>query len=748
VRKIQLYPVLMGLLLVGCTFAGSSGRSPQASVTLPAPALTTVPAPDPEVAATRFLQAWKQADYAAMYGMLTPLTQDGLTQDDFKSQYDAVVKAAAITGVDYKIVSSLMNPQDAQVRYQVTLNSAVVGNVTRETVMDLKRVDREWRIAWSPATILPELVNGTTLYLRFEAPTRANIYDRNGLALASETQAVALWLVPNQIGDEKAESAMLKALSRLLDKRPEEIQAQYDNIRQTAFFVPLGEVSLDAFQNYQDTLTATGGVQWRVYDTRFYVSGGLAPQSVGYVAQIQQSELDSYIAKGYQVDDFVGQTGLEKTYEPELRGQPGGTLYTVDPDGRILETLASHDPTPPQAVYTTLDRDLQRLSQQAIAGFNGAIVVLERDTGAVLALVSSPGFDPNLFDTANPNWQYGLSETLNDPARPLLNRATFGTYPLGSVFKIITMSAALESGYYTPDSLYTCNGEFTELPGLTLYDWTVSHDVPPHGTITLMQGLERSCNPFFWHIGLDLYNKGLTTALPDMAKAFGLGQSTGIEIGDDPGLVPDPQGKKERTGEDWKPGDAVQLAIGQSYLQVTPLQVARFVAAVGNGGTLYRPQIISKIQNAEGQVTHVFSPEVQGTLPVSQEHLAEIQQAMFQVTSAPHGTASLILRYPTTFPIKVHGKTGTAESGAAEPHAWFVGYTDEGRADKPDIAVVVLAEYQGEGSEWAAPIFRRVVEDYFYGQPYRKYSWEASIGVVASPTPSPGPEGNNATPTP
>jgi len=751
VRRISLTLIALGL--VGCALLPASRpRTPAPTEALPTPVITTVAAPDPEIATRRFLDAWVSEDYGAMYAMLTPLSQDAMSLDEFTQAYQEVVRTAAIDGVGYLIVSSLMSPQAAQVRYQVTLNSAVVGRITREAVADLKRVDDEWKIAWTSSTILPELAGQNQLYMQLVTLTRANVYDRAGLGLVTESEAVALWIVPNQIGDEDAESAMLSVLSRLFDRRPEEIQADYEPFRDTDFFIPLGEVSLDDFQRYEGTLSAVGGVQWRIYETRFYGAGGLGPQSVGYVAQIQQQDLDRYVARGYQVDDFVGQTGLEFTFESELRGTPGGTLYVVDPEGKIVETLGERDPAPPQAVYTTLDRELQRQAQQAIAGFNGAIVVLERDTGAIRALVSSPGFDPNLFDTANPNWQFGLNDVLNNPSQPLLNRATSGTYPLGSVFKLITMSAALESGIYTPDTTYTCNGFFTEIPGLTLEDWTVAKELPAHGELNLMEGLERSCNPFFWHIGLDLFNQGLTTALPDMAKAFGLGQNMGIEIGDNPGLVPDPETKQTRTGEAWAGRDSVQLAIGQSFLQVTPLQVARFVAAIGNGGTLYRPQLVDRIQSAEGVVSRVFTPIVDGTLPLKPENLKTLQDAMYRVTSSANGTASRTLRYPTTFPIRVHGKTGTAESGQADPHAWFVGYTNENREDKPDLAIVVLVEYQGEGSEWAAPIFRRVVEDYFFGQPYRRYPWESGIGIPSTPTPTPGPEDEappeEATPAP
>jgi penicillin-binding protein 2 len=412
-------------------------------------------------------------------------------------------------------------------------------------------------------------------------------------------------------------------------------------------------------------------------------------------------------------------------------------LYVTDPEGRNLSSLGSREPGLPQAVYTTLDRDLQRNAQNALAGFAGAIVVLERDTGRVLALASAPTFDPNLYDTRNPNWQAGLAEAGSNPFNPFLSRATHGLYPLGSVFKIITMAAALESGLYAADTTYVCNGEFTELPGQTLFDWTVAKELPDHGELTLVQGLERSCNPYFWHIGLDLFNQGRASALSDMAAGFGLAQLTGIEIGETEGQLPSPEWKLQTQGEEWTGGDSVQLAIGQASLNITPLQVARFIAAVGNGGTLYRPQIVESIQDAIGTVSQQFQPEEQGALPVSEANLDVIRQAMTQVVRADRGTAR---RAFLGLNLSISGKTGTATSAPeSESHAWFAGYSSENREDTPDIAVVVVLEYAGEGSEWAAPVFRRVMESYFFGRPVSLYPWESQIGVTRTPTDTPGP---------
>jgi penicillin-binding protein 2 len=736
-RKVMLVPVLM-LLISSCSPVDATPTLP---ATLPPPGVTTYPAPDPGAAVSAFLDAWQEREFEGMYAMLSPLAQEQISEEDFVARYEEITRLMALAELDYEIFSDfLMNPQEAQVAFRITYRTAVAGDLVRENIIDLQRDDDAWRIAWEETDILPDLEGDKGLYLAVANPQRANIYDRNGLALASPANMVTLWISPNQVGDEDAESLMLRSLSRLLDMHPESIQALYDDIRHTNWRVNLGEVSLEEFQREQGNLFAAGGVQWAEYSGRYYHGNGIAEHVVGYVAQITEEEADEYQQLGYLGDEFVGQIGIEAAYEEQLRGIPAATLYRTDGSGTLETVLTGSDGEPPFAVYTTLDRNLQREATYALQGFTGAIVVLERDTGAVLAMVSSPGFDPHLFDWHNPSYSSGLADLFDSTGQPLLNRATHGLYPLGSVFKVITMSAALESELYTPSTTYSCNGEFRELPGEVFYDWTVEKDYPPHGTVSLTQGLERSCNPYFWHIGLDLFNQGLTTALPDMARGFGLGEPTGIEIPELGGLVPDPEWTTENLGHAWGPGDAVQLAIGQGGLNVTPLQVARFMAALGNGGTLYRPQLIQSIENAEGLVQHEFQPDAQAELPLSEDTLNALHQAMYLVTSSPMGTANRILRYPGTFPILVAGKTGTAEVGGDEdPHSWFAGYTFEERDDIPDIAIAVIVENQGEGSEWAAPIFRRVVEAYFYGQPFRLYPWESDVGVVRTETPTPGP---------
>ncbi|MEE9216165.1 MAG: penicillin-binding transpeptidase domain-containing protein [Anaerolineales bacterium] len=737
-RKTFLKPIALGLSALLMTACGTSfPSSPVSPSELPEPLVLTDSAPNPEDAARGYLDAWKVRDYDRMYDMLSPLTQDGITQEAFAERYDDIWRSAALTGLDYEVVSSfILNPRQSQVRLQTALHSLAAGDINRDLQMDLTLVDNAWTVAWSDALILPELESGRNLFMDVVTPTRANIYDRNGLALAADSEAVALWIVPNQIGDEDAELDMLSTIRRLMDyPSNDSIQFLYDQIRDTDFRVNLGEVPLEAFQQVQGILSSVGGVQWGNYDTRLYFDGGLAPHSLGYISWIQEEDLQDYLVQGYQGDEFVGQIGLEYWYEEPLRGRPGGTLYITDAAGRPTTVIASQESEPPFAVYTTLDRDLQRYAQQALedSDLTGAVIVLDRDTGAVLAIASTPDFDPNLFDTSNPNSASGLSEIFQIPNNPLLNRATVGAYAPGSVFKTVTMAAALESGVYKPDTIYNCGLEFRELSGITLYDWRYEKGLGGWGEITLQEGLERSCNPYFFHIGLDLHNRGLETAISDMAKGFGLGTATQIEINEQEGLVPDPETKLALFEAEWTQGDSVQLAIGQSFLQVTPLQVARMIAAIGNGGTLYQPQIVDRVQSAEGEILSEFEPIVQGTVPVSSENLEAIQEAMVGVVRDPKGTARSVF---LGLDLDVAGKTGTAQTGDfTDPHAWFAAYTFEEREDIPDIAVVVILEFQGEGSEWAAPVARRVIESHFFGQPIKRYPWEERIRIPAAPEP-------------
>ena len=726
-KRITSVILLAAVLLSSCSKATpvSTPAIPDTPTPgLATPVVQTTQAPDVENAAIEFMEFWLANDYSAMYAMLSSESQSLISEEDFSLEYHNLAVELALESLDYSILSSFVDPSQAQVAISVSYNSLLIDGIQRDIILQLRVIDGSWKLDWSRGMIIPELEGENNLQLTRLLPPRGNIYDRNGSVVVSYAEAISLGITPSQIDPER-EGNLLEELGRDLDIPPEVIYAMYEDYPPGVnWYLPLGAISLDSIENRLGVLTSytTSGLLVRNFDGRYYYSGGVAPQAVGYVRWIQEAELDYYRIQGYSKGEKVGGQGLESWGESYLAGDRGGILYLVDQEGEILSQLAREEPAPASEIYTTFDKDFQLEVQKALYGYNGAIVVMELDTGRILAMVSNPHFEPNAFNSNYYNSSLLLQEYYKtDQKSPFLNRATQGLYPLGSVFKIITMSAALESGRFQIDDRYDCTYHFDELPGVRLNDWTYDHfleddETLPSGILTLSEGLMRSCNPYFWHMGLDLYRNGFETAIAEMAQGFGLGAVTGIEtVEEEAGSVPIPYSEL----------DATNLAIGQGDSLVTPLQVARFIAALGNGGTLYRPQLVETILSASGEELYTFEPEVVGELPISEETMSAVINAMIQVVENPRGTARHRIR---GLAIPVAGKTGTAESGSGESHAWFAGFTNNQNENKPDIAVVVVAENAGEGSDVAAPIFRRVVEQYF-NQVLRYYPWESEIGV-------------------
>ena len=722
----------LAILLAACN-ANSASRVP----TLPGPSVSTSLPPNPEGTVGAFLTAWRQGDYLGMYSLLTPLSQAAISQQDFIARYTDTATQMTLASLDAAMISSLQKELDAEVLFRVTFHTALVGDLTREIVM-LLRFDRgRWGIAWGDELIMPELKGGNTLFMDYKIPARANINDRNGLALAAQTDAVAIGVIPGQITDEPT---LLTELSALLGLHPEVIRVKYQ-YAQPDWYVPLGEASSEQIATRYNVLSGLGGLSLRTYQTRYYLNGPTgAPHAVGYVARIPAETLEYHQSQGYRGDEQVGITGLEAWGEKYLAGKRGGVLYVVTPGGQISGILAQSDSAPGQAIISTLDRDFQKQVVQALGDLSGAAVALNINTGEVLAFASSPSFNPNLFDSTNLN-SSTLGTVLNDPYKPLINRVTQALYPPGSTFKVVTVSTALTSGLFGRGTIYNCTGTWNELgPGFVKYDWTVEKGLPPSGDINLVESLIVSCNPYNYHIGFAVYDID-HEMLPKMARAFGLGKPTGIvgllgntneEVG---GLVPDAKWKQANTGQEWSVGDSVNMAIGQGDLQVTPLQMANLYAAIANGGTLYRPQLVLRIAAPGEMPVYEFKPEIIDRLPLTPDQLDVIREGLRGVITDRRGTARqrfLGMQAP------VYGKTGTAEDpGGGAPHAWFVGFTQAGREDKPDIAIAVVLQNRGEGSEWAAPIFRRIVETYFFGRPTTLYPWEAEIGLTATPSSTP-----------
>ncbi len=723
------------ILLAACNGTSAGGATPTS--TLPTPVVVVTRAPDAESALRAFLESYVAEDFAAMYGLISDANRAAVTVEDFTKLYQKTINYMSVQKIEYTVTSIQTDPGAASAAFNIVYHTFLFGDIARDFTVDLVQENGAWHLQWNDGLILPEMAGGNRVVTNYVVPPRGSIYDRSGNPIVAETDAVALGVIPQEIINEQ-EGSLMYDLGQLTGLRPDTIRAIYQSSIWNQY-VPVGETTKKEFNGYYNALSELQGWYATEYTARYYMDGGIAPQAIGYLRYISDEVYRDYRSRGYGGDELVGYDGLEKWGEDILHGKNGATMFLQGADGKIINTMATSNLQPSSDLTLTIDKDLQEQAQAAMDGMPGAIVVLERDTGRVLALVSSPGFDPNVFIPDNYN-SSGAVNLFGDTTQPLYNRATQGQYPLGSVFKVVTIAAALESGVYTKDSRIDCTYDFNglvPLGGPVLYDWTYEHclrelategecTTPPSGVLTLPEGLMRSCNPWFWTIGLNLYQAGMGINVSNMARGYGLGSATGIQIEENTGNIPDPTDGIQATN----------IAIGQGDVQVSPLQVADFIAAIGNGGTLWRPQIIEKITAADGTVTFSFQPQERGTLLISPANLQIIQDAMHEVVTNRRGTAWLRLN---SLPYAVSGKTGTAESGIpAYPHAWFAGYTMENRPDKPDIAIAVFVEYKGEGSDYAAPIFRRIVEIYFSGRPQTPYWFEESIGVTETPTPGPG----------
>ena len=705
-----------------------------ATATLEPPAPTPYPTantPDARGTVQAFLDAWGTLNYVGMFSLLSPLSQDATTPGAFEQRYSQALRTATVRSVKGLVLSELRSGNSATVLVDLTWDTIVFGAISRRIEVPLIYGDGLWRIAWTDGLILPEMAGGGTLLFDGAFPSRGNIYDHNGRGLAVRGDAIAIGAQPGLISDR---AAVVATIAEALSIRGAEIEAKLDAARPD-WYVPLGEAAAADVQPLLPKLQALAGVIISPYNTRLYPDGGIAPQVVGYLGPITPEALADYQARGYTGDERVVQVGIEAWGEQMLAGQRGGRLVAVRPDG-TQTVIAESQRQPAQSITTTLDRDLQLAAQEALKGFRGAIVVLDPKTGAVLAMASSPSYDPNVFDPTNRN-SVGQTEVLTDPDNPLLLRATQGAYPPGSVFKIAVAGAGLASDTIKADTIYNCGNTWSGLgPNAVKYNWTFDKGLAAPGPINVVQALAFSCNPFFYQLGLDMDSADPDT-LPKLVREFGFGTVTGIgQVPEAAGLIPDPEWKLQTYNDPWRPGDSVNMGIGQGFVLVTPLQIARMTAAVANGGTLYRPQLVLKIAPPDGPATYELKPEAQGKLPVTDEQLASIKAGLAWVVREKGGTARhrfLNLNIP------VSGKTGTAQAPNSDlPHGWFAGYTEAQRPDRPDFAAVVMLENVGDGSEFAAPIFRRLVEIYFNGQATTLLPWETELEApTVEPTPTP-----------
>ena len=385
-------------------------------------------------------------------------------QDVFTDTYLNTASAMTLqyeTGIEYQVLEKVTYPDSAAVKVQVNYNTNLFGTMTREVPLSFVKEGSDWRLKWDVAAVMPDLQNGNKLEIVRDIPARGNIYANDGSPIAAQEDIVAVGFIPNQL-DTDSIGSFFDVMAGLTEYKYIEIMEIYDNAMPNEY-VPLGEVLQADVDQRMETLSALSGVYLNSYSSRFYYDGGIAPQAVGHLTYISQEDMNAYLRQGYAPNGRYGATGLEYSYEDELSGEAGASLYLKDANGQIVTKLAEKPAIASQSVTTTIDPTLQYLLQRSLGDYRGAIVVMELETGKVLALVSNPQFDPNLFDTSNFNWDE-VESPYRQANNPVFDRTVDGQYPLGSVFKIITMAAALETGVFTETSEIYC-GHSLEICG-------------------------------------------------------------------------------------------------------------------------------------------------------------------------------------------------------------------------------------------------------------------------------------------
>ncbi len=687
----------LAVILEACSGEQPATPEPPASTIVSiAPTKAPLPARD---TARAFLEGWGKGDYAAMYSLLSSQSQAAISQDDFVKRYQSTADESTATAIKPQFVSAVEDGNTATVQFKTHIDTVVFGAIEEDNAFSMVREGNHWGILWSPAVILHDLGAKNTLKFFPYKSTRGNIYDRNGKAIAIGQESILVSLWPAEMRRNGAEAQVLAALAPVLNLSQYDLQRRYANAN-PEWKVAIATISKDVAAANADTLDMPGVVT-ETKDARAYPAGSAAAHIAGYVGQISSDELGDSYARGYREGDFLGRAGLEKAADKYLTGIRGGKLSVIGPKGEELAILKEQPAQQSQSIYSTIDLDLQAAADTILGAKRGSIIVMDVKTGGILAMVSHPAYDPNAFvDSTRQKERQGI---LTDRSRPLLNRATQGSYPQGSVQKIVTTAAALERGGLGASSPFFCGGTWNGA-GIPKSCWIVAYG-KTHGNITLQHALTASCDVTFYQVGvrLDRIDKGLMTSF---SRAFGLGSPTGIEVEESTGNVPDPS-----TQKNWILNDAADTAIGQDTFLVAPIQIVDFVAAVANGGTLWKPRLIGKIHDIMNGDQDVPG-EKRGTLPVSAGNLAIIREALKGVTTDKDGTAKFVF---DGLPVVCAGKTGTAQvPGAADPPAWFAGYAP---ADSPQIACVAMVENGGEGSMTSAPLFRKVMEKYFNVQP-------------------------------
>lgn len=539
--------------------------------------------------------------------------------------------------------------------------------------------------------------------------SRGLICDRNGTLLVDNIPSFDLKIV---LQDAEPVEETVEKLADFTGVAVEELVEKVDAGRKVSVYKPLllkRNITRDQLAVVEAHGFDLPGVKVEVEPMRNYIYKKSAAHLIGYLGEVNPQEIENNIYPDVRSGDSIGRYGAEKAFEHILHGKRGGRQIEVDASGRLVRVIKTVDPIPGKNVLLTIDSTLQQKTESAMEGKIGAVVAIDPSNGDILAMVSAPSFDLNDFigGISNEKWKLLMS----DPDKPMSNKAIQGEYPPASTYKIITAIAALEEGIVDTNTTYFCPGEYKY--GNRIYRCWKKWG---HGRVNIVQALEKSCDVYFYRVGELL---GVDT-LAKYATGCGLGKLTHIELSNErAGLIPTAAWKKRRFKTAWQGGETLSIAIGQGFDLVTPLQMALFLSAVGNNGTLYRPRILKSIQDYNGSMHSnlEMKPEILGGLPASRQTLKLVKEGLLKVVDSESGTARTI----RIEGVDIAGKTGTAQVFSLKKsdrdsnrkldyhlrdHAWFVCYAP---AENPVIAVSVMIEHGEHGSTVAAPVASEVV---------------------------------------
>ncbi len=551
-------------------------------------------------------------------------------------------------------------------------------------------------------------------HVAIHAP-RGAIFDRHGTLLVDNRPAFAVSALRQEVGDR---GPLFAALSELLDVDKEYLEERWRAGQGLPRYRPiplLEDVGRQAMEKVQENSVDLPGVLVEVKPLRDYPYGNMAAHLFGYLGEVTEQELNRPAFASYRSGEMVGKTALERMFEDSLRGAAGQKRIEVNVKGRELRQVTVRNPLPGQRLYLTIDATLQQVAESALADKAGAVVALDVRNGEILALVSRPTFDPAWFarGVSGEEWR----KLIDNPQHPMTNKALRGQYPPGSTFKMVVALAALEAGTATPATRVQCNGSM-KLGSYEYRCWKKRG----HGSVDLHKAIKESCDVWFYTVGLET---GIDR-IASVAQRLGLGKQTGFPFGGErSGLIPNRAWKKKRFGTSWYNGETVISSIGQGFVLTTPLQLATMTAALANGGTVWKPQIVQKVVDLEGETDWILKPEKLMETAWSEDSLQAVRKAMESVVNDVGGTAWRSRLKEVRFA----GKTGTAQvikrkSDEEEEketkddvipyqyrdHALFVSYAP---VENPQIAVAVVVEHGGHGSSAAAPIAKAMYAAYF-----------------------------------